>query len=215
MKSSTPLIEFKNIYLSFSKKNVIQNLSLIINKGDKVVVSGKSGSGKSSLLSLVLGFIQPDSGQIVFDGTLVNEKTVWDLRKQVSYINQDVSLGDGIVKELLDFISTLKKDNYSDITVAELMEIFDLDNDLIQKNVKELSGGERQRLAIVIAIMLNRFVFFLDEVTSSLDKHLKNKVADFFLSKPDWTCVIVSHDPVWLENPIVKVFDFEEGKWKQ
>ena len=77
-----------------------------------------------------------------------------------------------------------------------------------------MSGGERQRLAIIISVLLKRNIFFLDEITSALDKHLKKKVADFFVEKDDWTAIIISHDPVWLENQSVKVFDLEEGKWK-
>lgn len=208
------MISFENIHLSFNGKNVIQNLSLEINPGDKVVISGKSGSGKSSLLSLVLGFTRPDSGEVLFDGIPVDEKTVWDVRKQVAYIDQDVSLGTGTVHGLLDFVSELKANTHSVFNVNELMEFFLLDIDLLQKNVKELSGGERQRMAIVISVLLNRDIYFLDEVTASLDKHLKKKVADYFLSREDYTCVIVSHDPVWLNNSVVRVFDFEEKKWK-
>ncbi len=208
------MISFENIHLSFDGKNVIQNLSLKINNGEKVVISGKSGSGKSSLLSLPLGFVRPDRGQVFFDGIPVNEKTVWDIRKKIACIDQDVSLGDGTVQELLDFVSDLKANTHSVFNAKNLMEFFHLDIDLLQNSLKELSGGERQRMAIVIAILLNRDVFFLDEVTASLDKHLKNKVADYFLSKEDCTCVIVSHDPVWLDNSVVRVFDFEEKKWK-
>jgi len=157
------IIEFRNIHVSFNSKNVIQNLSMKINPGDKVVISGKSGSGKSSLLSLVLGFIRPDRGEVLFDGIPVNEKTVWDVRKKIAWIDQDVSLGDGTVQGLLDIVSGLKANTHSVFNVNELMELFHLDIDLLQKNVKELSGGERQRMAIVTAILLNRDVFFLDQ----------------------------------------------------
>lgn len=209
------LIELRNIHLSFDSKNIIQNLSLKINKGDKVVFAGKSGSGKSSLLSLVLGFVPPDRGHVLFDGIPANEKTVWDVRRKIACIDQDVSLGDGTVQGLLDFVSGLKANVHSVFNPKELMKFFHLDIDLLQKSVKELSGGERQRMAIVTAILLNRDVFFLDEVTASLDKHLKNAVADYFLSREDCTCVIVSHDPVWLDNSVVRVFNFEENKWKR
>lgn len=209
------MIKFDNIHLSFNGKSVIRDLSLKIENGEKVVVSGKSGSGKSSLLAMVLGFIQPDSGQVLFDGIPVDEKTAWDVRKRIACIDQDVSLGAGTVQELLVFASDLKANAHLGFTSDELMELLELDSDLLQKNIKELSGGERQRMAVVIAVLLNRDVFFLDEVTASLDKHLKRKVADYFLGRGDWTCVIVSHDPVWLNNSVVRVFDFEEKRWKQ
>lgn len=208
------MVEFENIHLSFNNKSVIQNLSLKINQGDKVVISGKSGCGKSSLLSLVLGFVTPREGKVFFDGAGIDEKTVWDVRKRIAYIDQDTSLGSGSVRDLLDFVSGLKINTHLNFAVDDLMKLFELNREVIQKNIKELSGGERQRLAIVIAVLLNRNVFFLDEITASLDKHLKRKVADFFLNRKDWTCVVVSHDPVWTENSAVRVFDFEEKKWK-
>ncbi|OPX29153.1 MAG: hypothetical protein B1H09_06765, partial [Gemmatimonadaceae bacterium 4484_173] len=64
MSGTSAVIEFAGVNLSFSGKKVIDDLSLVINSGDKVVISGKSGCGKSSLLSLVLGFVKPDSGKV-------------------------------------------------------------------------------------------------------------------------------------------------------
>ncbi|MEA3265620.1 MAG: ABC transporter ATP-binding protein [Candidatus Fermentibacteria bacterium] len=209
------MIKFENIHLDFNGKTVIEDLSIEINRGDKVVISGKSGCGKSSLLSLVLGFIRPDRGVVLFDGVTVDEKTVWDVRRKVAYIDQDVSLGAGTVQEFFNYVSNLKGNSHSGMTLIELMKFFHLDISLFLKSTGELSGGERQRMAVVTAILLKRDVFFLDEVTSSLDKDLKKKVADYFLGREDSTCIIVSHDPVWLDNSVVRVFDFEEKKWKR
>ena len=209
------LIEFDSIDLGFNGKSVIQNLSLEFSRGDKVVIFGKSGSGKSSLLAMVLGFIRPDRGLVLFDGIPVDEKTVWEVRKRIASIDQDVSLGSGKVSRLLNNTSNLNTNADLEFDTDELMTFFELDADMIHKDIKELSGGERQRMAVVIAVLLNRDVFFLDEVTASLDKHLKKQVADYFLDREDWTCIIISHDPVWLDNDIVRVFDFAEKKWKQ
>ncbi len=98
--------------------------------------------------------------------------------------------------------------------MQELLQVFELDKEVINKDIEELSGGERQRLAIVIAVLLRGDVFLLDEITSALDKHLKKKVVDFFVAREEWTCLVISHDPAWLENPAVQVFIMEEGKWK-
>ena len=209
------LIKFDSIDLGFNGKSVIQNLSLEFSRGDKVVIFGKSGSGKSSLLAMVMGFIRPDRGLVLFDGIPVDEKTVWEVRKRIASIDQDVSLGSGKVSRLLHNTSNLDTNADLEFDADELMKFFELDADTIHKDIKELSGGERQRMAVVIAVLLNRDVFFLDEVTASLDKHLKKKVADYFLDREDWTCIIISHDPVWLDNDIVRVFDFAEKKWKQ
>ena len=55
---------------------------------------------------------------------------------------------------------------------------------------------------------------FLDEVTSSLDGHLKQKVVDYFVAEKNWTCLVNSHDSIWRKSPCVKIFDLEEGRWK-
>ena len=210
------MIEFREIYLSFNGNSVINNLSLKIYEGDKVVIYGKSGSGKSSLLSLALGFLKPDEGQVYFDGLPVDEKTAWNVRRKIAYIDQDVSLGSGRVSGLFEFAGSLKANAHLDFNHSEeLMSYFELEPDILQKSIQELSGGERQRISIIIAVLLNRNIFFLDEITSSLDRHLKNKVADYFLDRENVTSLIISHDPVWTESPSVRIFDFEEKTWQQ
>ncbi len=211
------MIRFDHIYLAFGGRKILYDLSLEVKRGDKVVVLGKSGAGKSSLFSLLLGFIEPDEGQIFFAGRPVDEKSVWEVRKKIAYIDQDISLGGGKIADLLDFVLKLSVNIHLDGSrqqLQELLRYFEFDQDVLAKDVGNLSGGERQRLAIIIAVLLQRQVFLLDEVTAALDKQLKNKVANFFIDRIDWTCLVISHDPVWLENPAVKIFDLEEGKWK-
>ncbi len=211
------MIQFKNVDLSFNGKKIINNLSFEIKQGEKVVFSGKSGSGKSSVFNLLLGFTDPDSGKIIFKEKHVDEKSVWDVRKDVAYIDQDVSLGDGKVAELFNFVSGLKANallDFNERKFDELLTYFELEKDIPDKDTGDLSGGERQRLSIVIAILLKRDIFFLDEVTSSLDGHLKQKVVDYFVAEKEWTCLVNSHDSIWLDSPGVKIFDLEEGKWR-
>lgn len=204
--------------MSFDGKKIISDLSFEVKLGEKVVLLSKSGSGKSSLFSLVLGFIEADEGNVFFDGRMIDEKTAWGARKKIAYVDQDVSTGGGKVLDLLDLTAKLKANLHLDASREEmqkLLQYFELDEEVIKKDIENLSGGERQRLAIIIAVLLRRDVFLLDEVTSALDKHLKKRVVDFFIARKNWTCLMISHDPVWLENPAVKVFILEEGRWKQ
>lgn len=212
------MIKFNNIHLNFNGKIIIQNLSFEVKHGEKAVLIGKSGSGKSSLLGMLLGFIEPNKGEILFEGMRIDKKSAWYVRKKVAYADQDVSIGNGNVLNFLNFVSGLKTNvslDFNRVKVNGLLSYFELSNDTIYKDIAELSGGEKQRLAIVISILLERKIFLLDEITSSLDKHLKKKVADYFVERENWTCLVISHDAIWLDNPSVKVFDLEEGKWKQ
>ena len=77
------------------------------------------------------------------------------------------------------------------------MKELELNQDILEKNFENLSGGEKQRIGILIALMLERDVFLLDEVTSALDSELKKKVVDHFLKHKDWTLFIISHDREW------------------
>ncbi|MHA1575472.1 MAG: ABC transporter ATP-binding protein [Alphaproteobacteria bacterium] len=210
------MIEFKNIHLQYNGKEILKGLSFEVKSGEKVAVIGKSGSGKSSLFQMALGFVIPVHGEIFFNGFKVDEKSCWNIRKKVACIDQDVSIGIGDIRSLFDFISKIKVNSHLDFSkkkIDKLLDFFELETGTFDKNIEELSGGERQRLAIIISVLLERKIFFLDEITSALDKNLKKKVADFFIEKKEWTTLIISHDPVWVENPAVKVFDLEEGKW--
>ncbi len=212
------MIKFDKICLSFDGKKIFSGLDLEIASGEKVVLSGRSGIGKSSLFGLVLGFIVPDSGSVFFDGVRVDEKSVWDVRKKAAFVDQDVSAGYGRLGDWFSSVSGFKANSdadFSDDRIFELMDRLDLKKDLLGKNVSELSGGERQRSALIVSLILKRKVFLLDEVTSALDKELKKKVAAMFFEDADLTVACVSHDPVWSESPNARMFDMEALEWKR
>lgn len=211
------MIRFEHVSLSYQGHEIIHDLSFEVKTGMKVVISGKSGIGKSSLFSMILGFVRPSKGLIFFNDKIVDEKTVWNIRRKIAYINQDVSIGDGGIKELFANIADMKANRGLDFThakITELLFFFNLKKELMNKKCSDLSGGERQRLAIVIALLLQRKVFLLDEVSSALDSLLKKKVIDYFMDNPQSTILSISHDTLWLKHPAMTLFDLETGKWK-
>ena len=212
------MIRFENIDLIFGDKTILSDFSLEIAQGEKVVLTGRSGVGKSSLFALLLGFVRPRNGRVLFGGTVVDERTVWDLRRKVAFVDQDVSIGDCKVSDWFTFVAGIKANRSLDFReerILELMDVFELNRDLLDKDISDLSGGERQRVAIIVSVLLDRNVFLLDEVTSALDANLKKKTADFFIAHRDWTVVSISHDTVWQDNPRVKVRDLGEDSWRQ
>jgi len=212
------MIELKNIDIKYDGKNLFNGFNFSIEKGDKVALLGKSGIGKSTIFNLILGFVRPDRGEVVVDGIPVNEESVWDIRRRIAYVDQDVSIGDGTADDFLHSAFQLKANangEFPSDKLGGILEYFEMDETLLRKDIGDLSGGERQRMAIILAILLERELFLLDEITSALDKNLKKKTAEFFAEKENWTVMVISHDPVWVTDPQVKVFDLEKEQWKQ
>lgn len=210
------MITLDNISLDYNEKHIFDHLYLNIEKGSKVVITGKSGLGKSSLFNLILGFAVPQQGRIIFDRVVVDSTTVWNVRQKIAFVDQDTSIGPGKTLDWLRRVFHFKanvSNGWPEKHIAELLAYFELGQDELQKNIADLSGGERQRVAIITSILLGRDIFLLDEITSALDAHLKEKTVDFFLHHDQWTVVTISHDSVWRARPEVRVFDLEEQSW--
>jgi len=212
------IIEFRNINLSFKSKTIFKDFNFIINSGEKIIVFGKSGTGKSTLLNLLLGFKQPESGEIFFKGEKITAQNIWDIRKQIAYVDQDVMMGEGhvqkIIAEYFSFAAN-SKIKFTPLELTELLERFDLEPVILTKDIGQLSGGEKQRLALVVALLLKRPVMVFDEVTSSLDPASKTIVIRELLKNSKSTLLIITHDEEWQYQKNVRIFDFKEKKWKQ
>lgn len=218
MKQQQKIIEFKNINLSFKSKTIFKDFNFIINLGEKIIVFGKSGTGKSTLLNLLLGFKQPESGEIFFNNKKITAQNIWDIRKQIAYVDQDVMMGEGNVQKIISEYFSFAANSQKKFTLQELTELlkkFDLEPVILTKNIGQLSGGEKQRLALVVALLLKRPVMVLDEVTSSLDPASKTIVINELLKNSNSTLLVITHDEEWQYQKNIRIFDFKEKKWKQ
>ncbi len=190
-------LKIENLTLQFGCQTVVENFSLSIDKGQKVLITGNSGSGKSSLLRCLMGFITPRQGQICIQGTPLEGKSVWHLRRQMAYVAQEPQLGSGKVRQLLMQPFMWKANHLlsydADLTL-QLCRRFYLSETLLGKDITELSGGEKQRIALISAILLHRTVYLLDEMTSALDAESKEAVLDYWGQRTDLTVLMVSHD---------------------
>lgn len=197
------MIRFKDVSLAFGQQKILDDLNLAIKAGEKVIISGKSGKGKSTILKLLLGFQTYDSGHIEFDGDEIRKSDLFLWRQKFAYVNQDVTLRLGVVKDIIEDISHYSGNDFNGQVDMDLISLLDFDLELLNKHVDELSGGERQRLGLILAIHLNRPVFLLDEVTSALDENLKKRVVDYFIAT-NKTVIAVSHDSVWTDNKVFR-----------
>ncbi|MDR3704652.1 MAG: ATP-binding cassette domain-containing protein [Paludibacteraceae bacterium] len=207
------LFQFQNISKQFSEQFILQHFSFEIEEGDKVNIAGRSGIGKTTLFRLILGFEKPDEGCIYYKGVLLNERTVWLLRREVAYVCQDLAIGSGSVRGFFDDTLSLKANLKNKTGVEEsiksLMDYFELPETMLDKNMEELSGGEKQRVAIINALLLKRTIFLLDEVTSALDVDLREKVMAYFLSRKEFTVLYISHNNHLQDNVKVKTIQLK------
>lgn len=193
------LIKYENIGISFENRKILSGFNLTVKKNQKILLRGKSGTGKTTLLKILLGFTKPSEGTIYFRNRVIDSKTCWEARKEIAYVVQDTDLGEGKVKILLDDVFSYRanKEKLDHEKLRVFMRELELEDDILEKDFQELSGGEKQRIGILIALLLNRNIYLLDEVTSALDVKLKKKIADYFLARENWTLLIVSHDREW------------------
>lgn len=201
------LIRLEDISLRFDDNIIFDHFNLKVNSGDKILITGKSGRGKSTLLRILLGFAKVDSGRYHFNGNLVDYPDLKKTRQNYAYVNQDVTIQEGVVKDVLSRISRFDHNNFNGVIDRELLDYFEFDESLFDLHTSKLSGGQRQRLGLMIALSLKRDIFLLDEITSALDQELKDKTASY-LANLQATIIVVSHDGCFL-----KTGKFKEVRW--
>ncbi len=186
------LIDIRNLSFAYGHRTVISGLSHTINPGDFLVVKGKNGTGKSTLIKCLLGINSVKNGMIFFNGVDINYYRQWT---KFGYISQDL---DGFnyeypltVEELLKFSSVTKKSEQSYLRLLDNMGILEI----INQNINSLSGGQLQRVFIVRAMLDNPEVLILDEPTASIDR----QNTEFFyntineLNKKGITVILITH----------------------
>ena len=175
-------IEFIDVTFTYPEATVpsLKNFSLKINAFEKVALIGRIGSGKSTILKLLLGLYEPDSGQILIDGIDINQIDPADLRKKIGYVSQEISLFRGTIKDNIIFRAT-----YVPETQMIKASTISGANEFIRKHPKGyempigergvgLSGGQRQTIGIARAFLFDAPIMLLDEPTGSMDQMTEN-----------------------------------------
>lgn len=190
-------LEAADVTVRFNGQTVLRDFSMTLKAGEKAILTGPSGCGKSTVLRCLLGFVAPSGGAILIEGTPLTAETAWTLRQRIAYVGQEPELGSGSVRQALERPFQYRanaglKDNLE--RAPGLFETFGLAPSLLDKEASDLSGGEKQRAALVSALLLDRRIFLLDEITSALDPKSKDAVADYFRRRSDIAALFVAHD---------------------
>jgi len=195
-------IEIRNLSIRFSEKIIVSDFNLIVERGDKIVIKGPSGKGKTTILNALLGFERSWlGGALYFEGNLVDKTNMSWWRSHISWVPQDVSFYKGNVKDFiyLPFTYKLNKNKWpSEEKVMHFFEMFSLDAKLINSKIDSLSGGEKQRAVLISAFLLEKDIIILDEPTSALDDVTKAKIINYIMNKKEITLISASHDADWV-----------------
>ena len=170
---SNNIIELKNISVAFDGQQIIENMNLYIRDKEFITFLGPSGCGKTTTLRMIAGFQEPDSGEVIFDGKIING--VPPHKRQLNTIFQRYALFPHLnVYENIAFGLRLKKTPEKEIkeAVTEMLELINLKG-FERRNISSLSGGQQQRVAIARALVVKPRVLLLDEPLGALDLKLR------------------------------------------
>jgi len=199
----TNVAEIKHITKSFGTRVVLKDIDFKIEKGENLVVFGKSGSGKSVLIKCMAGLLSPDDGEVLMLGEKIEglkNQELNVLRKRIGFLFQSAALYDSMtVRENLEFLLRdlkLKKKDEIAALVMEALENVGLE-DAIDKMPSELSGGMRKRIGLARTLILKPEIILYDEPTTGLDPITSKEISELILEiqkKYNTASVIITHD---------------------
>jgi phospholipid/cholesterol/gamma-HCH transport system ATP-binding protein len=197
-----PAIEFRNVTMIFDDRNILNNLSFKVMKGETKIILGGSGSGKSTTIKLVLGLLKPDSGQILVDGediTNYGEAEMMKVRKKIGMIFQEGALFDSLsVYENVAFKLHEQGVPEADVEneVRRMLRFVNLE-EAIDKMPSELSGGMRRRVGIARALVGDPKIVMFDEPTAGLDPPTARTICELAMKLRDLedvSSIFVTHE---------------------
>jgi ATP-binding cassette subfamily C protein LapB len=195
-------VEFKNVSFSYPGQPVkaLENISFKINAGERVAIIGRIGSGKSTIEKLMMAFYEPQEGAVLIDGTDIRQIDPAELRRQIGYVPQDITLLFGSVKDNIT-LGSRYADDHAVLAAAEIAGVTQFTNrhpagfDMpVGERGASLSGGQRQSVAVARALLLSPPVYILDEPTNSMDNSSEEAFKQRFAGQlPHRTLILVTH----------------------
>jgi len=197
------IISVKNVSISFDQVNLFEKLSFEIMPGEKVAIIGESGKGKSTVLSLLLGFIPAKSGRIEIDGLELNKLNIREIRKKIAWLPQEISAKFQSVEEMFfapfQFANN-KKNEPTRSQVLAVLQLFNLEEKILGQMPFQISGGQKQRIALAACLLQKKKILILDEPSSALDNKNREKITDYILAQKDLTVIASVHDDYWINK---------------
>lgn len=202
--ASGPVIEIKGLKKGFDDKEVLKDINLTVDKGENVVVLGRSGQGKSVTIQCIVGLLQPDDGSVKVFGKEVgelNDDELKELRTKIGFLFQGAALFDSMtVRENLEFPLTrvlkLKDQSEIDKRIEEVLDGVGLP-DAGDQMPSDLSGGMRKRIGLARTLIVKPDIMLYDEPTTGLDPITSREISELILQmqkKYKTSSIIITHD---------------------
>ncbi len=223
------LIKFKNINYQYKNRNkvILRDCNLSVRRGETIAIIGKTGSGKSTFVDILMGLLNPLEGEIQIDGNVINkfnrEHNLKEWRKCISHVPQEVFLrNETIYRNIVGTDFKHKNDDEKFILALNTSQVTefidDLDNGLdtlVGERGVKISGGQKQRIGVARALMKDKPILVLDESTSSLDTTIEKRMLDNIkLCYPLLTILMITHRHSNLSY-CDKVFEIKKGMIKE
>lgn len=199
-RQGNKILELDHIQKSFNGKMIIKDFDYTFKKGDRIGISGRNGTGKSTLLNLITGKLKPDHGKVT-----PGETTVFGYYTQGGLEAGEDDRVIDVVKNVAEYITMADK---SMLTASQLLTLFLFPPQKQYDRVAKLSGGERKRLQLMRVLMKNPNFLILDEPTNDLDIDTLNVLEDFLIKFPG-VLLLVSHDRYLIDRLTEQLFIFE------
>lgn len=197
-----PAIEFRDVYLSFDDRQILNGISFTVARGETKIILGRSGGGKSTVIRLILGLLKPDSGRILIDGEDITDYTEIEMmrvRQKIGMVFQEGALFDSLsVYENVAYrlLEQGADQETVDREVRRMLRFVDLE-DAIDKMPNELSGGMRRRVGIARALVGDPSIVMFDEPTAGLDPPTARTICELAIKLrdiEDVASIFVTHE---------------------
>lgn len=172
------LLEIEHLTYEVDHRTILKDINFKVDKGDTIAIIGPSGSGKSTLLKQLNHLIEPTLGTLYLNGKPYHDYTPESIRMKVSYLMQQSEMIGTTIEDNMKFPSEARNQAFDKDKALNLLEKVGLGDYDLSAEIEHMSGGEKQRITIARQLMFEPEVLLLDESTSALDTHNKERVED-------------------------------------